>query len=555
MNKICLFFILSLCLATSISHAQLTENEHYEANKQLDIFNSLFKELDMFYVDSINAEKTVRNGIDYMLSKLDPYTVYYTEEEMKDFKFITTGEYAGIGSIISQREGKIIVSDPYEGMPAALAGLQAGDEILEIDGESLKDKTTAQASEKLKGQPNTVVKIKLQRLGEKKPMTVEVMRKRIQLNPVKYYGVLKNNAGYINLSSFTDQSAIEVKSAFEDLKKNHGITSLVLDLRDNPGGLMDDAIQIVNMFVPKGQIVLTTKGKIRQWDRTNRTTQEPIDKDIPLVILVNRGSASSSEIVAGALQDMDRAVIVGTRTFGKGLVQTTREIPYNGGLKITTAKYYIPSGRCVQALDYSHRNPDGSVAEVPDSLATVFHTSKGREVKDGGGISPDFIVEETKLPSIIYYLMSEYIIFDFATGYKQKNKKIASIEDFTLTDEDYENFKTFVKSKKFEYDRQSEKALAVLKETMQFEGYMDTASSEFAALEERLKPDLDRDLNLYKDVLSEYVAEEIVKRYYFQKGELIQSLKKDNNLNKAMEVLSDKTLYNKTLRIESIAND
>lgn len=544
------FLILLLGFVTSHVNAQQTENEHFEASKQLDVFNALFKELDIFYVDTIDAETSIRQGIDYMLSKLDPYTVYYSEDEMNDFKFMTTGEYAGIGAVISQRDGKIIISDPYEGEPAVLAGLQAGDEILEIDGESVAGKTSTQVSDKLKGQPNTIVKIKFQSPGEKKSQTVDITRKRIQLDPVKYYGIVKDSIGYIYLSGFTDQSAAGVRSAFEDLKNSKHITSLVLDLRDNPGGLMNDAIQLVNMFVPKGELVLSTKGKVKQWDRMYRTTQEPVDSIMPLVVLVNRGSASASEIVAGALQDLDRAVIIGTRTFGKGLVQTSRDLPYNGSLKVTTSKYYIPSGRCIQAIDYSHRNPDGSVATVPDSLTSIFHTSSGREVKDGGGITPDFTIEEVKTPNIIYYLLSDYIIFDFATEYKHNHKKIAPVEDFSLTDEDYQQFKTFVKSKNFDYDRQSGKALSALKETMEFEGY-DVTSAEFTALEEKLKPDLDRDLELYKDDISKFLTEEILKRYYFQKGEILETLKNDTTLEKAIEVLSDKTLYNETLTIEN----
>jgi len=550
MNKFRLIFLVLLggLFFCPYTKAQQTEEEHFETSKQLDVFNALVKELDMFYVDTINAKKVIRNGIDYMLSKLDPYTNYFPEEEISELKFITTGEYAGIGSGIAQRNGKVYITEPFEGMPADLAGLQAGDEILEIDGESLVGKTDAYADEKLKGQPNTIVKIKFQRQGEKKPQTVNITRKRIHIEPVKYYGVIRDNVGYIYLSNFTDQSAADVKAAFEDLKNNRQITSLILDLRDNPGGLMNDAIQLTNIFVPKGEIVLTTKGKLKQWDRTYRTTQEPVDNQIPLAVLVNRGSASSSEIVAGALQDLDRAVIVGSRTFGKGLVQASRELPYNGGLKITTSKYYIPSGRCIQAIDYSHRNPDGSVAAVPDSLTSVFLTSKGREVRDGGGVTPDFVVEEKKIPSIIYYLVSDYILFDFATEFKRVHKTIPPVAEFVITDENYQQFKTFVKEKNFDYDRQSGKAMDALKETMEFEGYMDVASEEFKALEERLKPNLDRDLDLYKDVISKFLAQEIVKRYYYQKGEILEALKNDPDLEKAIEILSDKALYKEMLK-------
>ena len=552
MNKFRTYFTILLLGLISYPPviAQQAGEEHFESSKQLDIFNALFKELSMFYVDTINPQTSVRNAIDSMLSKLDPYTVYYSEDEMADFKFLTTGEYGGIGAVISQRNEKIIVSDPYEGMPATLAGLMAGDEILEIDGQRVAGKTPAQVSEKLKGQPNTVVRVKFQRLGEKKPQTVDITRKRIQLEPVKYYGVVQDSIGYIYLSNFTEQSASAVKAAFDDLKKNHHIKSLILDLRDNPGGLMNDAVQLVNMFVPKGVLVVSTKGKMKQWDRTYRTIQEPVDREIPLAVLVNRGSASSAEIVAGALQDLDRAVVVGSRTFGKGLVQSSREMPFNGSLKITVSKYYIPSGRCIQAIDYSHRNADGSVAAVPDSLTSVFFTSNGREVKDGGGITPDYVIEGKKTPSIIYYLISEYILFDFATEYRHTHSQIAPVADFLITDDDYQLFKTFVKTKNFDYDRQSGKAMEILKEAMEFEAYMNVASAEFTALEEKLKPDLDRDLDLYKDIISEYLAQEIVKRYYYQEGEIIETLKNDADLEKAIEILSDKALYRETLKFD-----
>ena len=543
-------WIVATCLLFfgQIVQAQSTDNQNFAVAKNLDIFNSLFKELNLFYVDSIDAKKSIETGINAMLSELDPYTEYYPEDKLNDIKFLSTGTYGGIGSVITGRNGKVIISDPYEGMPAAKSGLQAGDEILAIDNESMVGKTSTYASEKLKGQPGTTLKVTYQRLGKPKPETVTITRQLIHVNTVTWYGVLQDSVGYICLSRFDDQSAQEVQAAFEDLEKNYHIRSLILDLRDNGGGIVESAVQIVGMFVPKGNVILTTKGKIRQWDRIFRSTQQPIDVSIPLAVLVNNSSASASEIVAGALQDLDRAVIIGSRTYGKGLVQTPREVPYNGNLKLTTAKYYTPSGRCIQALDYAHRMEDGRPGIVPDSLTSVFYTVNQRPVRDGGGITPDFTVEDEKTPNILYYLyFADMLIFDFATEWRNKHPEIATAMDFTLTDADYDAFKTFVKNKDFKYDRHSKKVLQTLKETMEFEGYMENASEEFARLEEKLMPNLDQDLDKFRKEITQYLTAEIAKRYYYQKGELIQSLKNNKVMDKACEVLGDEELYKQTL--------
>lgn len=540
--------VISLFLTAFLSGlcAQTTDDSHrFELSKSLDIFNSAIKELDLFYVDSIQPALLIREGLNSMLAKLDPYTNYIPEEEQKDFKFMTTGEYAGIGSIITTREGRTYIAEPYADMPAALAGLRAGDEILEID--NVKISQISDPSEKLKGQPNTKVRIKYQRPGAKRPATIDITRKRIQLNPVTYYGVVGQNTGYIYLSGFTDQCAQEVKKAFEEMKKNQGITSLILDMRNNPGGIMEEAIQIVNLFVPKGKIVLTTKGKLKQWDRTYRTTLNPVDEEIPIAVLVNNNSASASEIVSGAIQDLDRGIIVGRRTFGKGLVQAARELPYNSSIKITSSKYYIPSGRCLQAIDYSHRAPDGSVGVIPDSLTAEFKTENGRIVRDGGGVTPDFALEEDRKANITYYLQADLSIFDYVTQWVQKYPRIAPAEEFVFPEKDYNDFKEFIKNKDFKYDRQSEKALASLKEIMDFEGYSAHAAEELKALENKLKPDLDKDLELNKTDIIDLLSNEIVKRYYYQKGEVIQSLKKDKDLNEALRVLNDTELYRQTL--------
>lgn len=573
-NKRSALFIVSIICGVFLIQAQnlpdkdKPQQRYFDISKNIEIFNSVLREMDMFYVDSVDVNKTVRSGIDNMLGTLDPYTTYFNQEDMKEFSTQITGEYAGIGAGIAYKDGKVAITEPFEGKPADKAGLKTGDYILEIDG---KDMTTCDkvegevygrtlsnfVSNNLKGQPGTSLQVKVERIGEKKPIVVNVIREKISIDPIPYYGLVNPTTGYINLNSFTDKSADDVKKAFLDLKKQ-GISSLVFDLRQNGGGILEEAVQIVNMFVPKGKVVLSTKGKLKQVDRTYRTTLEPIDTDIPIVVLVDRGSASAAEIVAGSLQDMDRAVLLGERTFGKGLVQATREVPYGGGIKITTSKYYIPSGRCIQAIDYSHRNADGSVGRIPDSLTTVFKTEAGRLVRDGGGVTPDIAIEEEKTPTMTYYLSNQYIIFDWVTEWTSKHKTISSPETFSINDEDYESFKAFVKSKDFQYDRMSEKSMASLKEVMEFEGYMKYADTEFKALEAMLVPNLDRDLETFKDDITKLLNTEIIKRYYYMKGEYIYTLKNDKELTKAIEILNDQNLYKETLSIpvkENIAEN
>jgi len=544
-----LLFIVLLFNQTSQLHAQLTEKERFDISKNLDIYNSLFKELNLYYVDTLEIEKILTDNIAYMLGQLDPYTKYISEEEMGEFQFETTGEYGGIGSIISSRNNKVFILDPYEGMPAALAGLIPGDEILTIDGENVAGMPVSSVSERLKGVPNTNVKIKFQRIGENKAREITILRKRIHVEPVTYYGVVADKIGYIGLSGFTAQSAQTVKEALLDLTNNHQIESLIIDVRDNGGGIVDECLDMLNFFLPKGELLLSMKGKVKQMERTYRATQLPIQPDLPLVVLVNGNSASASEILAGTVQDLDRGVTIGTRTFGKGLVQATRQLPYNGQLKLTTSKYYIPSGRCIQAIDYAHRDENGRVSYIPDSLTTTYYTKNNRPVRDGGGILPDFVIEDEKLPTIIYYLEANFMFFDFVSQWRQKNPAIASPFEFILTDDIYNEFKLFVESKDFSYDRQSEKAMEALKRIMEFEGYMSVASEEFQALENKLKPDLNRDLELYKSQISKYLAAQIMKQYYFEKGRLIYDLREDTVLNKALEILQDKTLYSNALSV------
>lgn len=524
------------------------DSRSFQIAKNLDVFNSIVKELDLFYVDTINPDKTIREGIDAMLYSLDPYTEYYSEDDQSELEQMLKNSYGGIGSIITwdAKLKRSVIAEPYEGMPAATSGLKAGDVLMAIDGKDLAGKNNQEVSEMLRGQVGTGFKLTVQRPGTEKPLDFDIVRRSIQLPIIPYYTVLDNQIGYINLSTFSGNPSKEFKQAFLDLKKK-GITSLVIDLRNNGGGLLDEAIEIANFFLPRGKVLVTTKGKIKQASNTYKTLREPLDLDIPLAVLVNSSTASSSEILAGSLQDLDRAVIVGNRTFGKGLVQTTRMLPYGGTMKLTTSKYYIPSGRCVQAIDYKHRNEDGSVGRIPDSLTTVFHTAAGREVRDGGGVTPDIEVKQDKLPNILFYLVNDNLIFNYATQYCLKHATIAEPEKFVITDADYADFKEMVKKADFKYDQQTEKILKSLKEMAEFEGYLTDASKEFDALEKKLTHNLDRDLDYFSKDIKNMIALEIVKRYYYQRGAIIEQLKDDDDLKKAVEILTSPEEYRKML--------
>lgn len=535
--------------AVAQTPAEDKNKRYYDINKNIDIFNSVLRELDLFYVDSIEVNNLVQGTIHSMLTRLDPYTEYYSEENMGDLQFLTTGEYAGIGAIISYNQGHVVINQLYEGLPADKAGMKAGDAILEIDGEDMRKSSVKQVSDKLKGTPGTVLKVTIQRPGEKKQRTISIEREKIEMDPITYAEVIDKNIGYFHYGSFTANSAERVKETVSELKRK-GATSLIMDLRGNGGGILDEAVNVVNLFVPKGEEIVTTKGKVKQWDRSYHTQNQPLDEIIPIVVLIDTGSASASEIVAGSLQDLDRAVIVGNRSFGKGLVQTPRDLPYGGNIKITTSKYYIPSGRCIQALDYSHRNPDGSVARVPDSLTNVFKTRNGREVRDGGGITPDITLPQETAGTIAFYLMTDNIIFDFVTEWIQAHPKIAPPESFRFSDTDYQSFKEFVKAKDFKYDQFSERSLEQLKNMMEFEGYMNVASAEYKALEAKLQPDLDRDLELFRKNITRMIESEIVQRHYYKKGVLIHQLSDDNVFDKAVEVLRNPDLYHSLLQPE-----
>lgn len=520
-----------------------SDQKNFEISKNLDIFYTLVRELNLFYVDEVKPEKLIKTGIDDMLETLDPYTVFIPESEMDDFKFMTTGEYAGIGAMISKRGNQIIVAEPYEGFPAQKNGLRAGDIFLEVDGKAVDKMAVSDVSESLKGPAKKPIKVKMQRPGDKKPFTLDIVREEIQIDPVTYYGMIDAKTGYIRLSSFTDGCAESVREAVLDLRDKKGASSLVLDLRSNPGGLLGEAVKVTNLFINHGQEIVSTKGKVSQWDKTYRATEQPVDSVMPLIVLVNSGSASASEIVAGALQDLDRAVIMGNRTFGKGLVQTTRDLSYNTKLKVTTAKYYIPSGRCIQALDYTHRNKDGSVGNIPDSLITEFKTKNGRIVKDGGGVTPDIRNIQDTLSALSYKLVQDYMIFDFATTYAGNHKTIVPPDQFAISDDIYKEFHQFLTDKKFSYESRSEQTLKVLIETAKKERYYDTAQNEFTALEKGLTLNLNQDLDKSREEIGDLLKDEIVSRYYYQKGAIIAALKTDKEIKRVLALFHNPAEY------------
>lgn len=526
-----------------ISAARI-DDQYFEISKNLDIFTTLFKELNLYYVDETNAGDLIKNGIDAMLESLDPYTNYIAESDIEDYRFMTTGQYGGIGAIIRAKGKKVIVAEPYENSPAAKAGLLAGDILTEVNGKSTEGRTYEEISSILKGQPGTDVKISVERPGQNNKLTFNVKREEIKVKSVPYSGMLDKNVAYINLSSFTDNCSGEIKEAFQQLKASNKLEGLVLDLRGNPGGLLKEAVNLCNLFIEKGQLVVFTKGKVQEWNATYKTQGNPIDTEIPLVILVNSGSASASEIVSGTFQDLDRAVIIGQRTYGKGLVQTTRPLSYNTQLKVTTAKYYIPSGRCIQAIDYGNRNEDGSVGKIPDSLISRFYTLKRkRPVYDGGGITPDVKLDPEYYSEISKALVDKSVIFDFATVYYQTHKTIAGPKDFIITEELYQQFTDFVKKQEFDYDSQSQMDLKILKETAEKEKYFESIKNEYDVISKKLSPDKEKDLVLFKSEISELLKGEILSRYYFSKGRIESMLKDDPEIKEAIKLLGNPELY------------
>lgn len=535
--------------------AQNTSDHNFRVAKNLDIFNAIYRNLDLMYVDSLDADKTIGTAIRSMMHSLDPYTDYFPEDKAAEYKQMMTGKYAGIGSIISYSftRKRVIINEPYEGMPAAEAGLKKGDIILSIDGESMAEKSTAYVSDHLRGEPGTTMVMKIERPSTGKKMTVKVQRRAIQMPYLPYYGMQKGGIGYINYNQYVENSAKDVRRAFIDLKKQ-GMKGLVLDLRNNGGGSVQEALQILNMFIPKGRHLLSMKGKVKNANSSYNTTVEPIDTVMPIVVLVNEATASASEITSGTLQDYDRAVIMGTRTYGKGLVQIPNvSLPYNGKLKLTTAKYYIPSGRCIQALRYKHTD-NGYVAEnVPDSLTHEFRTAAGRIVRDGGGIKPDIEVKPDSLPNIAFYLSrvdTTDILLNYEIDYIAAHPTVASPKDFELSDADYEQFKQRVIKSGFTYDQVSEKILKELENLARFEGYYDDAKPEFEALRQKLKHNIAKDLDYpyNKQKIKEMIAADIMAAYYFEKGSLENSLRNDKQFAEAARLLGNAEEYQKLLQ-------
>ena len=525
-------------------------DSYFEISKNMEIFTSLFKELNTYYVDPVQPGKMMKKGIDEMLNELDPYTNYITEEDIEDYRFQTTGKYGGIGSSLRKKDDLLIINEPFENSPTIKAGIKAGDILLEIDGKSTKGKEIDDVSKFLKGSPNTSLKVKI-----KDPITgleslKVITREEINISSVPYAGMIgKNNEfGYVRLTQFTERCSGLMKNALDSLKKtNPAMKGVVIDLRFNPGGLLDEAINICNLFINSNQLVVSTKGKNEEWDKTYKTAGTPWDEKMPLAVLINRNSASASEIVSGTMQDLDRGVVIGQRSYGKGLVQTTRNLPFNSKLKVTTAKYYTPSGRCIQALDYTHRNEDGSVGKIADSLQTKFKTKNGRDVFDGGGVDPDIKLEAKESLKIIETMIMKSYTFDYATLYVSKHPSIANANDFKLSDDDYNDFLKWLDGKDISYKTKTEETLLQLKEMAQKENYYEGVKQDFDVLQKAIISDKKADLMKNKNAIKRHLQDEIITRYYFSKGRLQNQLKEDEEVVEAIRVLSDNEKYNKIL--------
>lgn len=551
-NRLRFFSIISLLFVVILLTTSISNNKDFKIVKNLDIFYNLFRELNYWYVDDINPEELVVEGIDVMLKSLDPYNDYIPKEEDKDFKFMTTGKYGGIGSIISKRnDSTAIISEPYYNRPAHKAGLKPGDILLMVDSSSVRGLSLKEISNKLKGTPGTEVEVTIERPYLSDTLSFSIERKKISIKSVTWYGKITDSIGYIRLKKFTENSGKEVKEALKTLKKDSA-KSIILDLRNNPGGLLNEAVNVTSVFVNKNQVIVNSKGKIEQFNKTYKTSSNPVDTQIPLAVLVNSNSASASEIVSGAIQDLDRGIVIGERTFGKGLVQSVRPLSYGSKLKVTTAKYYIPSGRCIQAIDYSHRKEDGSVGNIPDSLISEFKTKNNRTVFDGGGIVPDIKVEAEDFSEIAYNLFAQDIFFKFATKYFYSNDSIQVFSSLIVNDGIYNEFKDFVKEKKFSYKSATEKKLEELIDIAKKERYYKLSEEEIEALEEKLEHDTGKDLEIFKDQLSSLIKQELATRYFYQEGKLKAMIENDVQVEKAKLTLNDTEEYKRLLTDTSI---
>jgi carboxyl-terminal processing protease len=530
-------YSIIVCLSVASLFAFNFSQDYFEVSKNLDVFNTLYRELNVAYVDETKPGQLMKTGIEAMLASLDPYTNYYTENDIEDYRFMTTGEYGGIGALIQDVNNKITVTEPYENFAAFKAGLRAGDEIIEVNGVNVSTKKTEDITNMLKGQAGTPIKLKVVRLGQTTPTDVSLNREEIKVKAVPYADMLNSEVGYIKLTSFTDNCSGEVKDALIKLKEKN-CKSLILDLRGNPGGLLNEAVNIVNLFVEKNNEVVSTKGKVKDWNKQYFSLYAPVDTQMPLVVLVDNNSASASEIVSGALQDLDRAVIMGQRSYGKGLVQQTRDLTYNTKLKVTVAKYYIPSGRCIQALDYTHKDEEGRVEKVPDSLITAFKTKNGRIIYDGAGILPDVKTEPVKYSNVLLTLLNKNHVFSFVNQYLLKNPQRTSALGFS--DSDYNTFVEYLKDKDYKYKTQSDFELEDLKEDATNEKYYESIKSEYEALVNKMAANKKDDLIRFKPEIKQFIEEEIASRFTFQKGRIETALKFDADVNEAKKILGDK---------------